>query len=301
MTDHTPEQQAAERFRLETSGHRLTVLQDNGLYRHLRFENPRHGSLYRADLITWPHGLAVRGDGPNFTFSLHPTRDLFEMFRGSSQFGINPGYWKEKVQAGEVLAWSEVKFRDWLIKAARGAEALHRGIGAAVREKILDSDEYDLAHEEMARAAVADFDHNGHHLRYPARWEWSFEDWSWEYLWGCHAIVRIIAEYDQFTAGASVRATRYTVNAVPDGALSDPYLWDIHVERLRDGKRWFITNGYAYLDARGVWHHTLHEAGTHGFEEAMTLARAEAPRLQVMGRTAAEAVTWAAQRSALEA
>lgn len=191
-----------ERFNRETSGHRLTVLRDEGLYRHLRSTNPQYGALYGFDLITWPNGLLIRGDGPNFVFALHPTADLFEMFRGSSSGGINPGYWKEKVRAGQVKAWSEELFRTWLVKAARAEEARHPGLGAAVRSEILDNDEHSLEFEEGARYAVGAFEYKGYRLRYPAKWERDFDDWSWEYLWACHAILRGIAEYDRAKAAA---------------------------------------------------------------------------------------------------
>jgi hypothetical protein len=199
-------QQIADRFRRETAGHRLTVLHDHDSYRHLRFENPRHGGLYGFDLLTWPNGLALRGDGPNFILSLRPTADLFEMIRGSNNGGINPGYWQEKVVAGQVKAWSEAKFRDWLIKAARAAETRHPGIVDAVRVEVLDSDEHNLEHEECARYAVAGFEHKGYRLRYPAKWERDFDDWSWEWLWACHALVRGVAEYDLANAEAPATA-----------------------------------------------------------------------------------------------
>ena len=40
----------AERFKRETAGHQMTVLHDDGLYRHLRFMNPEFGSISRFDL-----------------------------------------------------------------------------------------------------------------------------------------------------------------------------------------------------------------------------------------------------------
>jgi hypothetical protein len=192
--------QIAARFARDTADHQLTVLHDDELYRHLRYANPQYGGLYRYDLITWPNGLTIRGDGPNFVFALYPTADLFGMFRGTSHYGINPGYWQEKVVAGQIKVWSEGRFRDWLTSWAASGETRHPGLFEAVREQILDNEEYSLEFEEFARHAAENFNHAGHTLRYPLAWEQSFDDWSWEFLWACHAIVWGIAAYDQHRA-----------------------------------------------------------------------------------------------------
>lgn len=194
--------QIANRFAQETAGHQLTILHDDGLYRHLRMMNPEYGGLYAYSLITWPNGLAFRGDGPNFIFTMHPTGDVFEMFRRSNSGGINPGYWQEKVQAGPVKAWSARKFREWLTAQADEAEVAYPGIVGAVHAEVFEGDWYSVDLEENARATLAEFEHKGHQFRYPAKWVQDFDDWSWEYLWACHAIVAGIAQYDQAKATA---------------------------------------------------------------------------------------------------
>ena len=92
----------AERFARETAKHRMTVLHDDGLYRHLRFtemhlcndaEWRTTNGFYWFDLITWPGSLTINGDCGTYTFSR--ITDMFEFFRG---YGINPQYWAEKVQ-----------------------------------------------------------------------------------------------------------------------------------------------------------------------------------------------------------
>lgn len=199
------EKAAAERFRLETAGHAMTILHEEGFYRHLRFANPDSG-LYGYDLLTWPHGLTFRGDGPNFIFSVFPTLDLFDLFRGSSHGGINPGYWQEKVMAGQVKDWSEDLFRTWVREQAMRLEATVPGISDALRADVLSSDEYNLEFEEVARDAIANFSHKGHTLRFPRAWEVSFQDWSWEFLWACHGITAGIAQYDAAKAQAATLA-----------------------------------------------------------------------------------------------
>lgn len=91
-----------ERFSKDTATHEMTVLRDDGVYRHLRFKGPG-SSAYCFDLVTWTGHLAITGDmGANMFCRLD---DMFEFFRTDRLHGghtINPGYWSEKLQcAGE--------------------------------------------------------------------------------------------------------------------------------------------------------------------------------------------------------
>jgi hypothetical protein len=111
MTDY-PEISA--RFARDTAKHQMTVLHDDGLYRHLKFMNPEHGSFGAFELITWPYNLVVK-TGWTFHFDIDATPDMFDLFRKTALKGqINPGYWSEKVRAGR----DEVKgFNPDLLKA----------------------------------------------------------------------------------------------------------------------------------------------------------------------------------------
>ena len=74
--------------------HEMTVLHDDGLYRHLRFtamhlcndaEWRTTNGFYWFDLATWPGTLTINGDCGTYTFSR--TTDMFEFFR--SRYGIS--------------------------------------------------------------------------------------------------------------------------------------------------------------------------------------------------------------------
>lgn len=71
----------AARFAREMAGHEMTVLHDDGLYRHLRFtSNLRGHGEYWFYLITWPGCLTIRGDyGNAYTFTREP--DMLPFFR----------------------------------------------------------------------------------------------------------------------------------------------------------------------------------------------------------------------------
>jgi hypothetical protein len=196
-------QDIAERFAKETADHKMEIRHDDGLYRHIRFS--ALNSLDWFDLITWPYNLIVNGSHGSFHFCRFSddTEDMFVLFRsGSAGRRINPHYWAEKVRAGEVMSWSEDDFRQWVTQEAADQEASHPGMVRAVTLQILDSDEHNLEYEETARYAVASFRHKGARLAFPESWERTFQDFHWQYLWQCHAVVHGIATYDRVKATA---------------------------------------------------------------------------------------------------
>lgn len=85
-----------ERFTKDVELHQLTVLKDDGLYRHLKVAKPNSNAMH-YNITTWPGYLCISGDMGCFTF--YRLTDMFEFFR-STPGSINPTYWEEKVQAG---------------------------------------------------------------------------------------------------------------------------------------------------------------------------------------------------------
>lgn len=88
--------EVSSRFLLDTAFHRLEIIRDDGIYRHLRMSAP-NTSCYYYDVITWPGYLTVVGDMGTWTFSR--IADMFEFFGGWTG-RINTGYWSEKLEAG---------------------------------------------------------------------------------------------------------------------------------------------------------------------------------------------------------
>lgn len=186
--------EVAARFARDTAKHQMTVLHDDGLYRHLRFTSrPQGYGEYWFDLITWPGRLAMCGDvGDDYVFSRLP--DMFEFFRGK---GINPHYWAEKLGGGRrsVKSYSEDLLRQLVVERfvedAR-YNGVPAGTGKALRTWVLDED---LSDEHAARQVLEDFAHKGYEFR-DDLWEWDFHDYDSSFLWACHAIVWGIAQYD---------------------------------------------------------------------------------------------------------
>jgi hypothetical protein len=187
----------ANRFTNDTSEHVMSVLLDEGLYRHLRFQAPGTG-MYWFEVVTWPGSLTIRGDMGTFVFSR--VTDMFEFFRGQ---GINPTYWAEKEASGAPTKRYDQDHAERLLRE-------HVSYYAE------DYDPEDLVLiEDAVTAAVEDWDWayaEGAHrllmeLRVPLSenrefelsdtWEWDLTTWTAQYLWCCHAILSAIKQYDE--------------------------------------------------------------------------------------------------------
>ncbi len=190
MTTSKRERYMAEGFARDTAQHEMTVLHDDGLYRHLRFMNPDRSSHW-FDIVTWPGTLAVRGDVDGYMFTR--ARDMFEFFRFSShQGGINPGYWSEKTEGGSraCKSYSEERAKALVLAEVRDLEMRPLGLFLAIQREIFNHVHF----EDEARDALEHFDHEG--VRFRDVWEWDLHDYDWSFLWACHAIVWGIAQYD---------------------------------------------------------------------------------------------------------
>lgn len=188
-----------ERFVNDTKEHEMSVLKDDGLYRHLRFKKPGT-SMYWYDIVTWPGNLVIRGDMGAFAFAR--TEDMFGFFRSGP--GINPGYWAEKLTAPDPSAaqtYSEDEFRAQVRQSydnhvdAQGEP--DPDLWERIKTEILDNP--DCCDEREARDLLRYFDK----LDRPDldlfndAWEWDLHDWKYQFLWCCHAIRAAIAAYDK--------------------------------------------------------------------------------------------------------
>jgi hypothetical protein len=201
------EAQALASFQASTRHHKLAVLRDDGLYRHLRYRGV--GSSYWFDIVTWPGNLAFTGDMGSYLFGRVASEDMLAFFRGQR---INPGYWAEKVKAAEpeagVKGYSAEVFLQSVTEDAAAYEKDFPGLTAAVHVAVTD-ELFDAENEGQAREFLDDFEYRpaGEDarpaFRFSHAWEWDLTDFSFHYLWCCHAITWGIARYDEFprTAG----------------------------------------------------------------------------------------------------
>ena len=188
-------------FQNATREHELTVIQEDGVYRHLRMGKP-DTRVWSWEIITWPGHLTITGDvGDGFTFAR--THDMFDFFDESGYddyYGdgspfINPGYWAEKLghaQRGTEKNYSEDVFIDSVRQTL---------------EDVRDCNNPDLDINDYIDQARSCAD-NEHEARDWARshtytlgsdffWETDFSAFSEQYLIACYAIATTVRHYKQ--------------------------------------------------------------------------------------------------------
>lgn len=243
MADETRADPIAERFTRETAQHEMTILHDDGLYRHVKFMDPKN-SGYWYELITAPNSLTFRGDGDSFVF--HRERDMFGFFRSNpdrSTHRISPGYWAEKLTSNRdcVKVYSREKFDRHVADILAEDEERWPGVTAAWAAYIDDTsyDTPDLEFEENARHALDSFGFGAKTVATCA----------------CSAVLEFDAESviplswrDQHTSVA--RGHGYKLSHKSGYRFTDTWEWD-----LRDFDWWFlwachgIITGIARYDA----------------------------------------------------
>lgn len=207
---------------VSTAKHQMAVLRDDGLYRHIRFQEPGT-SIWHFDLVTWPGHLVITGDLEDFHFAR--LSDMFEFFR-SPVGHINPGYWAQKL-CGPVRpkVYSQDLTKQRVFEYFWERRHEHRGqavpLWRAIRGEVLSDDV--LPSEDAVRFVLRDFRYYPARNVEPARdfvpqrlprrdagmfefeewWEWELRDWDFHFLLSLHAIVWGIRQYDQAQAAAA--------------------------------------------------------------------------------------------------
>jgi hypothetical protein len=161
MSDYS---EIAARFARDTARHTMTVLHDDGLYRHLLFRDRQHSS-YWFELITTPGQLVFSGDGESVVF--RRITDMFEFFRWGiwrdGSLNINPHYWSEKLTSDRdsVMAYSDDLFEQQVADELKAAEPLYPGVTEAWKEHV--ESEFNTEYEEEARRALDEFEFGVRH------------------------------------------------------------------------------------------------------------------------------------------
>lgn len=89
-----------DEFLATVKNHNMNVIKDDGLYRHIRFEQPNTNNRY-FELVTFPNYLVIVGDMGSWTFSR--IQDMFVFF---DKDNIDFRYWAEKLVAQTVYGYS---------------------------------------------------------------------------------------------------------------------------------------------------------------------------------------------------
>lgn len=200
-----PDAPTEQDFLKHVASHKMTVILDEGLHRHLRFKKPETTNQY-FDLITWPGSLCFTGDMGTYVF--RRTEDMFTFFRSDYNddgLHVNLQYWAEKLDAtdtdGGHEKFSPEAFRENVIQYLKDSEHVSRATRQAIKDRVLnaaDDGEY------AAYAAACNFEHNGFH--FDSFYEVGSREYTYHFVWCCYALVWAIKQYDALVATATKQA-----------------------------------------------------------------------------------------------
>lgn len=192
------------KFLKNVYNHKIHVLRDDGVYRHLRFDNA--GScVYHFNLTTWPGYLCISGDMGCFVFSR--PNDMFEFFRRDI-LGINPDYWSEKLEAikkGGYDEFSPEKFKSQILEYVDDnfdpddsddvtKEDILNDLENRVFTCIFD-EEYDAIEAIQTFNSMSIFTIEIEDIDYM--------EYTYNFLWCLYAIVWGIQQYDKAKSGGA--------------------------------------------------------------------------------------------------
>lgn len=208
-------EKALSYFLKDVKGHQMTIVNNNGVYRHVTFSSPGTSNAH-FELLTWPGHLAIAGDMGSYMFSRN--EDMFTFFRaGEVKDGesvheqINPRYWAEKLiseckhspafkMCPLAIAENVKDFVEDHKKSSDLSEEDLEDLQEEVDGEILSllyegSGEYEI---NKALTAISDF--SSHGLEFTDFHESKMDRASGHYAWCCAAIVWGIDQYDRFMA-----------------------------------------------------------------------------------------------------
>jgi hypothetical protein len=193
-------EEVEKRFVDDVQKHQLTIIRDDGVNRHLRMKQPGTINMY-YDLITWKGYLAYTGDMGHYVFSR--IDDMFEFFRTETNF-VNLGYWAEKVKAVDknapIQEFSQTKFQASIKEYVKDYWFLEE-LSQGEKEEFLRRVEHELLchheNEYEAVGAACSFQYNDQHLE-DIIYDLDCREYSYRYIWCCHAIVHAINKYDEY-------------------------------------------------------------------------------------------------------
>lgn len=213
-------------FESDTADHVMTVLHEDGLYRHIRFARPDGSSLYRYDLITWPGYLSIVGDVGDFTF--RRLADMVEFF--ASGRGINPSYWAEKATGTRAALYeTDVDAARQQVTERYDGWVTDRGlmkadpVGATWARLVDLMEDFEGGPEAIAHALGEWGCWDGLDLR--DYWDWNLDCLTWRFLYVCHAIRAGVDRYRgggptrSAIAGPAPSTTRPVITITPGSVL----------------------------------------------------------------------------------
>lgn len=189
-----------ESFLQDVKDHKLTVLHNDGLYRHLNFRGKDF--TYWFEIITYPDGLVMRGDMGFWIFER--TEDMFKFFRHpNGELEINTGYWAEKCKSQSVFGNGIREFNpdgfrervknyweEYFDEKTDTEEA--KEVWESIEDQILSGEdaEWDLV------SRLNYFDCEG--FEFTDFWENTVMKKTYHFVWACYAIAWAVRVWDEW-------------------------------------------------------------------------------------------------------
>jgi hypothetical protein len=219
-----------ERFQRDIAEHKMRIIREDGMYRHIRFAQPGTNCM-SFELITWPGHLCYTGDMGTYVFErLH---DMFEFFRRGehNRYSIDMRYWAEKVTAGDkssrdngILEFSadKAKRQAWEAVAHFIEQYLtpdedepkevqdtcmraRNDLRAGVREMLDTADDNDIRfYDALNDFSFCQQDSDAwkelglESFEFSDVWEWDMRDYTFRFEWCCYALSWAMQTYDRF-------------------------------------------------------------------------------------------------------
>lgn len=212
-----PAAEAWSSFQENSANHQLSVLHEDGLYRHFRMSEPGT-HMWSWDIVTWPGHLATSGDiadglnltemttsADGLTFSREPDMVGFFALANHKRVYYSDGapsidfrYWAEKLQGDQRETTREYKHENFIRFVTETlTECLVDGRGSHFEQLTQDqADELiaeanSLEHfESETREWLRD-----HEEEFPDAWENDFKDYSFHFQVACYAINAAVHAY----------------------------------------------------------------------------------------------------------
>lgn len=183
-------------FKRLTKYHKMEVLLDDGVHRHLRFRKG-DSNCCGFDVVTFPGYLCITGDCGTFVFAR--LYDMFDFFRRSDG-GINPHYWAEKLEAGKATEYSPRKFVQAIldtVKEYRRGHRMNRNTTLTWNDELLDLFGHLEGTPERDYDAVSNFQSDIFPNIFLDFWETDSEEYTSEFIFNLFSIVYAIDVYDK--------------------------------------------------------------------------------------------------------
>jgi hypothetical protein len=172
-----------ERFEREIQRHQMTVLKNDGLYRHIYVGVPGT-SMESFNILTSPEHLFYYGDMGDFVFHRYGSEDMLKFFN-TEDLQINTSYWSEKCVAGEKEEWSIEAFRNAVRHDTEewdfsNPEEHYYSLREQVDDLISSEDEWE------AVTNLRDWSNSKHPLN--DFWEHNMKEYTPRFLWCLYAL-----------------------------------------------------------------------------------------------------------------